>query len=531
MSVRPTAARPARAAAVRPWTALALAAAATAAAAATGCSPAGGQPAADGKASNAPPAAVRVDSSAPRADSGVVSVARAVTPAVVYIEVQTDARTAGRGQGQGQGQTPPGFEGIPRDLLPPGFNLPGQPQRRGPTRGSGSGVIVAANGYILTNNHVVDEADRVTVTLYDRRIFPARVIGRDPTTDIALIKIEATGLPTAALGDDRQVQVGQPVVAIGNPLGLRSTVTSGIISAKERSSLSELLGNQYAVADFLQTDAAINPGNSGGPLVDLAGRVIGINSAIQSPTGTYAGYGFAVPVGIARTAMEQFLRYGRVRRAILGVAIADVRPDDARAAGLSTITGALVQSVSEEGGARAAGLQAGDVITTVNGQAISSVAVLQRTIYGYQPGQTVTVGVQRYGAQRSIPVTLREAPAPRTTAAAAPARPAERAPASAPALGISIAPYTGGEATSARASELPAGTRGLAVRDVDPSGPAAGLLFRDDVITATLGAGGQRPIRSADDLATAVRAAPNGVVSLQVANGPTTRVVNIGVTR
>jgi serine protease Do len=508
-------ARPARPrpASVRPWTALSIAA--LAAAAAVGCTPAGGQPAEGARRTSA---AVRVDTTAPRADSGVVGVARAVTPAVVYIEVQSAPRAASRGQGPNQRAFPPG-------LLPPGFEVPDAPQQRGPSRGSGSGFVVSPDGYILTNNHVVADADRVTVTLYDRRIFQARVIGRDPNTDVALIKIDATGLPTAVLGDDRQVQVGQPVVAIGNPLGLRSTVTTGIVSAKERSSLSDLLGTQYAVADFIQTDAAINPGNSGGPLVDLAGRVIGINSAIQSPTGTYAGYGFAVPVGIARTAMEQFLRYGRVRRALLGVSISDVRPDDARAVGLSTISGALVGSVTDAGGAQAAGLQPGDVITAVNGQPIGSVAVLQRTVFGYEPGQTVNVTVQRFGAQRNIAVTLREAPAARTVASAAPARPAP-APASAPKLGIGIEPLP---ADGVQAAGLPSGTRGLVVRQVDPSGPAAGLLFQDDVITATLGAGGQRPVRTNEDLSAAVRSAPNGVVSLLVAARGGTRVVNMAL--
>jgi serine protease Do len=508
------------AAPVRPRSALAVATlAAAASAAVSACSPAGGQPAEGGQ-QGAPPPAVRVDSSAPRADSGVVSVARSVTPAVVYIEVESAPRTAARGQGQG---VPPGF---PRELLPPGFQLPDGPQQRGPARGSGSGFIVSPNGYILTNNHVVADADRVTVTLYDRRIFTARVIGRDPSTDVALIKIDGTGLPTAVLGDDRQVQVGQPVVAIGNPLGLRSTVTSGIVSAKERSSLGELLNNRYAVSDFIQTDAAINPGNSGGPLVDLAGRVIGINSAIQSPTGTYAGYGFAVPVGIARTAMDQFLKYGRVRRAILGVSISDVRPADARAAGLNTISGALVGGVTDEGGARAAGLQPGDVITAVNDRPIGSVAVLQRTVYGYQPGQTVNVTVQRFGAQRTLAVTLREAPAEQTVAAGARATPAPTEEAPSTSLGIRTRPAP---AEALQAGGLPADTRGLLVGQVDPRGPAAGLLFQDDVITATIGAGGRRPVRTAADLAAAVRAAPNGVVSLLVTRREGSRVVNIAL--
>ena len=515
MSARITRSASSRPAPVRPWTALSLAG--LAAAAAVGCSPAGGQPADSGRPAATP--AVRVDVSAPRADSGVVSVARAVTPAVVYIEVESTPRTTARGQQS------PNLRGIPRELLPPGFELPDGPQQRGPSRGSGSGFVVSPNGYILTNNHVVADADRVTVTLYDRRIFTARVIGRDPSTDVAPIKIDATGLPTATLGDDQRVQVGQPVVAIGNPLGLRSTVTSGIVSAKERSSLSDLLGNKYAVADFIQTDAAINPGNSGGPLVDLGGRVIGINSAIQSPTGVYAGYGFAVPVGIARTAMDQFLKYGRVRRAILGVAINDVRPADARAAGLNTISGALVASVTDDGGARAAGLEAGDIITAVNGQPISSVAVLQRTVYGYQPGQTVNVTVQRYGTQRAINVALREAPVERTTAAAT-ERPAERTPTAAPKLGIGIQPLP---PEAVRAGGLPAETRGLLVGTVDPSGPSAGLLFEGDVITATLGSGGRRAVRSNDDLASAVRSSPNGVVSLLVTRREGSRVVNVAL--
>jgi serine protease Do len=281
------------------------------------------------------------------------------------------------------------------------------------------------------------------------------------------------------------------------------------------------------VADFLQTDAVINPGNSGGPLIDLAGRVVGINSAIESPTGVYAGYGFAVPVGIARTAMDQFLKYGRVRRALLGVTISDVRAADARAAGLTEIRGALVGSVTEEGGAGAAGLRAGDIILSVDSQPISSVAVLQRTIYGYQPGQTVNVTVQRFGTPRAARVTLREAPQERTIAAAPAA--VERAPTQAPRLGVGFEPLT---PAIAQELQVPGTTQGLVVRDVDPSGPAAGLLTTGDVCTGTVGAAGQRPVRAAGDLASVVTNAPNGVVSLLVVGrGGGGRVVNIGLTR
>jgi serine protease Do len=438
-----------------------------------------------------------------------------------------------RGRGAARDRQPrPGpaaarLRGDPAGDAAAGFQVPRE-QQRGPARGSGSGFIVSPDGYILTNNHVVEGATRIRVTLTDRRIFDARVIGRDDNTDVALIKIDATGLPVATLGDDRQVQVGQPVIAIGNPLGLRSTVTTGIISAKERGSdLNGLLGTTYSVADFLQTDAVINPGNSGGPLVDLAGRVIGINSAIESPTGVYAGYGFAVPVGIARTAMEQFLKYGRVRRAILGVGINDVRAADAQAAGLREIRGALVGSVQEDGGARAAGLQPGDIILSVDNQPISSVAVLQRTIYGYQPGQTVNGAVQRFGTPRA---GARDAARRRRRSARRPPRRRRRAARRpSPAARVGFEPLTPAIAQSCRCR---APRQGLVVRDVDPSGPAAGSSPRATSSRATWAPAGQRPVRAAGDLASVVTNAPNGVVSLLVVGrGGGGRVVNIGLTR
>ena len=483
-------------------------------AAVSGCRPADGQ-------TTATPA-IRIDEATPRVDSGVVGVARRVTPAVVYIEVQIPRRASAREQGGGNG-LPPGFQ------LPPGFDGPGspfaRPQQRGPARASGSGFIVAPDGFILTNNHVVADADKITVSLTDGRIFPARVIGRDPNTDVALIKIEGQNLPSVALGDDRQVQVGQPVVAIGNPLGLRSTVTTGIISAKERGGeLTNLFeGQAAAVADFLQTDAVINPGNSGGPLVDLAGRVIGINSAIESPTGVYAGYGFAVPVGIARIAMDQFLKYGHVRRALLGVAITDVKAADAQAAGLTQIRGALVQSVSDNSGAKTAGLQPGDIITAVDGQPISSVAALQRSIYGRAPGTSVALTTQRYGAQRAATVKLGEAPR-EPQVASTPASAPDRG-SSAPKLGIRLDQLTPELAQQLR---LTGPSEGLVVTDVDPSGPSASALQQGDVIRAVLSSAGSRPVRTtADFQSTLTSASSGGVISLLVAFRDQQRVVNI----
>ena len=237
--------------------------------------------------------------------------------------------------------------------MPPGmqdFFRQFGPQQSQPQEGLGSGFIVSPDGYILTNNHVVADADKLKVKLFDGHVYPAKVVGRDPTTDVAVIKIDASGLPTASLGDDSKAEVGQWVLAIGNPLQLDFTVTAGIISAKGRSgNLKSLYNSQWAIVDYIQTDAAINPGNSGGPLVDINGNVIGINSAIASQTGYYSGYGFAIPITLAKSVMNDLIKYGKVRRAILGVSIQDVDPAAAQAAGLKDIRGAQVQGKSPDG--------------------------------------------------------------------------------------------------------------------------------------------------------------------------------------
>src|SRR5467141_5110793 len=325
------------------------------------------------------------------------SVAEHVKPAVVFIRSERRERVANR-------RLPPGFEDF--------FQVPRRPQV---VQGSGSGFLVSQDGYILTNNHVVQSADRVTVRLFDNREFIGKTIGTDPNTELAVIKIQATGLPTVRLGDADSTEIGNWVLAIGNPLGenFTFTVTAGIVSAKGRL-LAGLNQSRYAIQDFIQTDAAINPGNSGGPLVNVRGEVVGINAAIASETGYSAGYGFAIPINLARTVMQQLVASGHVERAVIGVMIQEARPEDAQAVGERDIKGVVVQDFSsDESPAKKAGIQQGDVITEVDGRPIEYGAQLQQIVGFKKPGETVAVTVLRGGGVRKN-LTVRLAAAPPT---------------------------------------------------------------------------------------------------------------------
>ena len=284
----------------------------------------------------------------------------------------------------------------------------GKPKRSQPEqkqrRGTGSGVIISEDGYIVTNNHVVKDADEIEITLLDKQKYNAEVIGTDPTTDIALLKIDAEDLSTLAFFDSDKVRVGEWVMAVGNPFNLNSTVTAGIVSAKGRS--IQILNENYAVESFIQTDAAINPGNSGGALVNLDGDLLGINTAIASPTGSYTGYGFAVPSNIVNKVINDLMEYGIVQRGFLGVMIREVNSDLIKEQNLKVSKGVFVDSLTGNSAAAKAGVKEGDVIMSVDGIAVNSVPELQELIARKRPGDTANLMVNRNGRESNFAVSL-----------------------------------------------------------------------------------------------------------------------------
>jgi len=345
-----------------------------------------------------------------------VEIADVVTPAVVRITVVRPAQQVSQENIPEPFRRFFGPEGMPE--------TDPQPQLSG-----GSGFIISEDGYILTNNHVVEGGEQITVYLTDRQHYEAEIVGTDPYTDVAVIRIKADrNLPTLSFGDSDEVRVGEWVVAIGNPgfsgsRPLDYTVTAGIISARGRALnlIQEGLsrrqlpqGNQdlpnYAIEDFLQTDAVINPGNSGGPMVDLDGRVIGINSAIASQTGYYQGYGFAIPINLARRVMRDLVEYGQVRRPLLGVRIEDVTSEDAEVYGLPSVSGVEVQGVTAGSPAGRSGIEPQDVIVAIDGREVGYASELQQRVADFRPGDEITVTLYRDGQRRDIDVELGEAP-------------------------------------------------------------------------------------------------------------------------
>jgi len=307
-----------------------------------------------------------------------------------------------------------GMDGYNNPLYEFFFGVPGQrvprqhqstPQER--QRGLGSGVILSADGYIVTNNHVIDGADRLEVTLNDNSIYNATVIGTDPTTDVALLKIEADNLHVIPIGNSDELKVGEWVLAVGNPFGFTSTVTTGIVSAKARSVGAAARGRAMGIESYIQTDAAVNPGNSGGALVNINGELVGINTAIYSETGNYVGYSFAIPSSIVTKVVTDIKQYGTVQRAVLGVLFSELTPQLAKEKGITIVNdGILVGEVLDRSAAMDGGIKAGDVIVDINGVAIHNTAQLQGEISKYSPGDKISVRYVRDNTSYSTDVVL-----------------------------------------------------------------------------------------------------------------------------
>ena len=410
--------------------------------------------------------------------------------AVVNVEVVQQARPA-RGSGEGPTSDDPLLDFFRRFGLPP----PGRgPEDNMPARGAGSGFIVSDDGYILTNAHVVAEADEVTVRLTDRREFAAKVIGFDPRSDVAVIKIDAKDLPTVRIGDPRQLRPGEWVLAIGSPFGLDNSATAGIVSATSRA-----VGGEDNYVPFIQTDVAVNPGNSGGPLFNLRGEVIGMNSMIFSRTGGYMGLSFAIPIDVANDVREQLIKTGHVVRGRIGVAVQDVNAQLAQSFGLDRPRGALVSAVESDSPAAKAGVKPGDVILAVNGHDIDRVGDLRAQVSQTKPGSTGDLRLWRDGKQTTVKVKvdeLEEQGPVRTAARQSGGDEAAR-------LGIAVRPLTSEEKKQVE-------TEGsLVVEEVTGPAAVAGVQPGDII----LGVNG-KPVTSVQQLRGAMKGQQNTVALL-----------------
>ena len=389
-----------------------------------------------------------------------------------------------------------------------GPRQPQRPERR--AGGLGSGVIVRPDGYILTNHHVVDEAEQVTVDLTDGRSFKAKVVGTDEPSDLAVLKIDGANLQTLGLGDSNAVRVGDVVLAVGNPLGVGQTVTMGIVSAKGRATGS---AGDGSFEDFIQTDAPINQGNSGGALVSTRGELIGINSQILTPSGGNIGIGFAIPANMAKNVMTQLIDGGKVHRGMLGVTIQPVTSDIARSLGLEQVRGALVNAVTPGSPADKAGMRRGDVILAVNGQAVKDGNVLRNEVSQMLPGSNARLTVVRGGKEQTVNVTLAELTKPGSATERSGSEPDRTG------FGMAVEPLTGDTARQLGV----AATSGVVITDVQPAGRAADAGLREgDVISEVDG----KAVATGDALRAALKEG-NRPALLLVHRGATTVFVTL----
>jgi serine protease Do len=441
---------------------------------------------------------------------GFADVVQPILPAVVNIQVTASVQQTRQQQRNAVPNLPddPFFRRFFGD---PFGNGPDdqQPQRR--ERGLGSGVIVSPEGYILTNNHVVENATDITVKLNDKREFKAKLIGADPRSDLAVVQIQTTGLTAMKLGDSAKLRVGDLVLAIGNPFGFDETVTMGIVSATGRHNAEITPPQGYA--DFIQTDAAINPGNSGGALVNARGELIGINTAIYSGSGGNLGIGFAIPVNMARGVMEQILKTGKVSRGYLGISIQNVNADLAKAFKLPATSGVLIGDVTADSPGAKAGLMKGDVVVGLNGQPVADAEDLRLRVSQLAPGTNVKLEVIRDAQKKQFNATLMELPDTNERASSgrggggsAPAEPAALE-------GLQVSALT---SDVAQQLNLPAGTRGVVITNVDQDSKAADAgLQRGDVIQEV----NRKPVNSVADFRAAIREAGNEPILLLVNHG------------
>ncbi len=437
----------------------------------------------------APPAAALDDNSiAPLLsfDKAMETLAARVTPAVVNVTVASKTKADDRGDDDSQDMQR--FFGNQF-----GFQMPRQ-QRPQIEHGLGSGVIISPDGYIITNNHVVDGAVDISVTMSDRRILRAKLVGADPLTDLAVLKVNAANLPSVPLGDSTQLHPGQLVLAFGNPYGFRFTVTRGIISALNRPNPET---DRRKPGQFIQTDAAINPGNSGGPLVNAHGEVIGINTFLISGTGAFSGMGFAIPTQIVKPTVDALIRDGKVSHGYMGIGISDVTPENSKFFDLKKAEGAVVTQVEPDSPGAKAGLKTGDVITQLDGKPVSDAGELQVQVGQKQPGTTVKLGVMRNGSNETILVTLQSMDKKGGEVSAS----AENGK---PRWGLGLSDLTPDVRDQLQA---PSDVKGALVGSVQPGSPAdnAGLQ-RGDVILEV----NRKPVKTAADASADLKSIPAG---------------------
>ncbi len=434
-------------------------------------------------------------------DQAMEHLAARVTPAVVNITVASKHKSQmGHMEhpGDDDNQTPdqgPAQQFGPFSGMPGPFRFFGQPSRPQIEHGLGSGVIISPDGYIVTNNHVVEGAVDIRVTMSDKRVFPAKLIGTDPLTDLAVVKISGSDFVSVPLGDSTKLHAGQSVLAFGNPFGFRFTVTRGIVSALNRPNPD--MSNRRKPGQFIQTDAAINPGNSGGPLVDARGEVIGINTFLVSDNGSFSGMGFAIPSQIVKPTVDALIAHGKVMHGYMGIGISDVTPENSQFFNLTKSSGALVTQVEPDSPAAKAGLKNGDVIVGLDGKTVNDAGELQVEVGQRQPGTTIKLDVIRDGKNTTIPVTL-EAMGSRDKVSA------DSSTHEKPRWGLALQDLSPDVRQELHA---PAEVHGALVANVEPGSSAenAGLQRGDVVLEVN-----RKPVGSAQDVQHALSAIPKG---------------------